>query len=101
MPLTSTLGSHSQRSAAGTLSRTEEMWLPHPHQEVLSRRRVLVCVFWVVRGVLLTACSAGGLLAHCDGWITESWVDVSDCRLKMQSQALYIPRWSWSYQVPA
>lgn len=72
VPPTSTLGSHSQRSAAGTLSRTDEMWLPHPHQEVLSRRGVLVGVFLVVRGVLLTAGSAGGLLAHCDGWIIES-----------------------------
>lgn len=72
VPPTSTLGSHSQRSAAGTLSRTEEMWLPHPHQEVLSRRGGFSGCFLVVRGELLTAGSAGGLLAHCDGLITES-----------------------------
>ncbi|KAH6963997.1 hypothetical protein DER45DRAFT_555111 [Fusarium avenaceum] len=34
-PPTSTLGSHEQRSASGMLSRTDWMWLPQPHQEVL------------------------------------------------------------------
>ncbi|KAG8666056.1 Kelch repeat-containing protein 3 [Fusarium poae] len=35
-PPTSTLGSHAQRSASGIVSMTDGMWLPQPHQEVLS-----------------------------------------------------------------
>lgn len=35
LPPTSTLGSHTQRSSAGTLSRTVWMWAPQPHHDAL------------------------------------------------------------------
>jgi hypothetical protein len=61
-PPTSTLGSHSQRSASGTLSITDEMWLPQPHQEVFSRNIVSNAKSDFMS--VLTACSAGGLSTH-------------------------------------
>lgn len=57
LPPTSTLGSHTQRSSVGTLSKTVWMWAPQPHHDALPRFRMAVswCEY-MGRGRTLTYC---------------------------------------------